>query len=395
MNPLMLLQSFVLICSLMPLLYGCAPTPSLQKITPDTAPQFTDDLQTKSILTGAVRHLHYLNTLPNDASFVLGEDTYSIAWLRESMNAFIDILKQDPNSEELGRIIRENYTIYQAAGRKGYPDGEMLITGYYEPFLDGSLSKTPPFIYPLYSPPDSLIQLHDPKTGKRSFKRKDSRGQLLPYWSRQEIEDQHIAAGKELVYLDSPVDAFILHVQGSGKIRLRDGSTRSIHYAADNGLEYFSIGKLLVDQNKLSLAEVSIPSIRAYLKDHSQEQKAILNHNSKFIFFNWAADGDPVGSIGEPLTPGRSIAIDPDSLPRQVFGFLNSRRPEFDEAGNLTGWQPLHRFVFPQDSGAAIKGNGRADLFWGNGDYAKHAAGNMKEQGTLFFLVKNSFEKNK
>ncbi len=395
MNLLKLLQLCVLICSLIPFLYGCAPTPSLHRITPDTAAQFTDDLQTESLLTGAVRHLHYLNSLPNDASFTLGEETYSIAWLRESINAFIDILKQDPDSKELSRIIRENYTIYQAAGRKGYPDGEMLITGYYEPFLDGSLSRNPPFIYPLYAPPDSLVQLQDPATGKRTFKRRDRSGHLLAYWSRKEIEEQNRAAGRELVYLDNPVDAFILHVQGSGKIRLRDGSTRSIHYAADNGLEYFSIGKLLVDQNKLSLAEVSIPTIRSYLKNHPEEQQAILNHNSKFIFFNWAADGEPVGSIGEPLTPGRSIAIDPDSLPRQVFGFLNSRRPVFNDAGNLTGWQPLHRFVFPQDSGAAIQGSGRADLFWGNGDYAKQAAGTMKEQGTLFFFVKNRFEENR
>ncbi len=390
-----LLQTFAFFCSLTLLLSSCASPPALEKLPSRSTPQFTDDLQVARLLTGAVRHLHYLNTLPNDRTIVLGNDTYPITWLRESMSTFIDILKQEPDADELSRIIRENYTVYQAAGREGYSHGEMLITGYYEPLFQGSLNRQAPFIFPLHAPPKSLIEIQDTKTGKRNFKRRNSSGELVSYWTRKEFEEQHKGKGSELVYLDNPVDAFILHVQGSGKIQLRDGSVRSIHYAADNGLEYFSIGKLLVDQEKLSLQEVSIPTIRKYLAEHPEEQKAILYHNIKYIFFKWAPDGDPIGSMGEILTPGRSIAIDPDTLPRETFGFLISRRPIFDTAGSIISWQPLHRFVFPQDSGAAIQGSGRADLFWGNGDYAEHAAGNMKERGTLFFLVKNRFEKEK
>ncbi len=382
---------YLILVGLILLLNGCAKSP-INKLTREAFPQFTDDLHLEHLLTGAVRHLHYLNTLSDNSSFTIGDDSYSVSWLRESMDSFIDILKQDPDTDELARIVAENFSIYQAAGRKDFPKGEMLITGYYEPFLKGSLTPDPPYIYPLYSPPASLVQTKKNLGGKQVFKRKNEHNQLVPYWTRAEIEENNYAAGNELVFLDSPVDAFILHIQGSGKIQLQDGTVRSIHYAASNGLEYFSIGKLLVDQKKMTIAEVSIPTIRHYLREHPEEQKAILNHNIKYIFFNWAPDGDPSGSLGEPLVAGRSIAVDPDVLPQTTPAFLISRKPVLDKTGAITSWVPMMRFVFPQDTGSAIKGSGRADLYWGSSNYAKTAAGSMKEKGTLYFLVKNGFE---
>jgi peptidoglycan lytic transglycosylase A len=394
MNQLKQHTLFLLFVALLLIVNGCAKAP-LTKVAQDDIPNFRDDAQTAPLLTGAVRHLHYLNKLPNDASFSFGTDSYPVSWLRESINSFIDILKQDPDRDELSRIIRENYTVYQASGRKDFAHGEMLFTGYYEPFLQGSLNKEVPYLYPLYSPPPTLLKLKDRKSGKTLFKRRDQNNQVQAFWTRKEIEEEGHAAGNELVYVKDPVDAFILHVQGSGKIQLTDGSIRSIHYAASNGLEYFSIGKLLVDQGKLTLQEASIPTIRAYLVAHPEEQTAILHHNSKFIFFNWAPAGDPVGSIGEPLVAGRSIAIDAEVLPQQSFAFLISSKPELDSDGNILRWIPMQRFVFPQDTGSAIQGAGRADLFWGSGSYAKTAAGSMKKKGALYFLVKNNFEKQK
>jgi len=382
----------VLFAALLMLFNGCAKAP-LDKLNPAHAPSFIDDSQAETLITGAVRHLHYLNKLPDDSVFNFDSDSYPVSWLRESMNVFIDILKQEPAPEELSRIIAENYVIYQAGGRKDSPKGEMLFTGYYEPFLQGSLTKDAPYLYPLYSPPPSLLKVKDTDSGEILFKRRGQNNQLQPFWTRKEIEENGHATGSELVYVKDPVDAFILHIQGSGKIQLTDGSIRSIHYAASNGLEYFSIGKLLVDQGKISLAKASIPTIRAYLLAHPEEQNTILHHNIKFIFFNWAPPGDPVGSIGEPLVAGRSIAIDPAVLPQQAFAFLISSKPELDSSGNILRWIPMQRFVFPQDTGSAIKGAGRADLYWGSGSYAKTAAGSMKEKGRLYFMVKNNFEK--
>ncbi len=385
-------QLFVILSLVVALFLSSCARPPLEKIAQGENPLFYDDLPMESLLTAAVRHLHYLETLPGDSSFLLGDERYPISWLRESINSFIDILKQEPGPRELARIVAENFTVYQASGREKQPEGEMLITGYYEPFLRGSLTRKAPFLYPLYAPPADLIRLKESKSGKTIFKRLDKNNTVRPYWTRKEIEENGYAAGNELVYLNDPVDVFILHVQGSGKIQLTDGSVRSIHYAASNGLEYFSIGKLLVDQGKLSLEEASLPAIRTYLRNHPDEQNAILHHNKKFIFFSWVPTNSPVGSIGEPLVAGRSIAIDSTVLPHQAFGFLKSRKPVVDADGKITKWATLHRFVFPQDSGAAITGAGRADLFWGSGKYAKIAAGNMKEVGELYFLVKNRFE---
>ncbi len=395
LSPSVILQkiaqpTFLLLCLIL-LLQGCGKAP-LKKIEATSPPLFTDDLKLDGLLTGAVRHLHYLNKIAPDSSFTLGPDTYPVSWLRESMESFIDILKQEPSPEELNRIVQENFTVYQAGGRKDLQYGEMLITGYYEPFLQGSLVRKAPFLYPLYGPPASLIGIKDPNTGTHLFKRRDSSGRLVPYWSRKEIERNNLAAGSELVYLADPVDNFILHVQGSGKIQLQDGSIRSIHYTASNGLEYFSIGKLLVDQGKMSLEEASIPAIRRYLHNHPEEQEEILHHNKKFIFFQWEHGGDPIGSLGEPLTPGRSIAIDPKVLPHGALAFLISAKPVLSASGDIDKWVPLHRFVFPQDTGSAIQGAGRADLYWGSGNYAEKAAGSMKEPGKLYFLVKNRFE---
>jgi peptidoglycan lytic transglycosylase A len=373
------------------LLYGCATGP-LDRMEIDTLPEFTDDLELKGLLTGAVRHRHYLNKIPPQTSVSLGSEKYPVSWLRESMESFIDILKQEPSPAELNRIVLENFTIYRAAGRKDLPRGEMLVTGYYEPFLQGSLKKKAPFLYPLYGPPKSLIQIRDPNSGKTLSRRRNNTGELLPYWTRREIEKNNLAAGHELVYLKDPVDAFILHIQGSGKIQLQDGSIHSIHYSTSNGLEYFSIGKLLVDQGKMTLQETSIPTIRHYLRTHPDEQETILHHNSKFIFFRWEQGEAPIGSLGEPLTAGRSIAIDRAVLPHEALAFLISRKPVLTDTGQIDSWVPLHRFVFPQDTGSAIQGSGRVDLYYGSGNYAKQAAGNMKEVGTLYFLIKNNFE---
>ena len=385
--------SLTLIClCLLVFCNSCSRAP-LTRIDQQEAPHLVDDAAMSSLLTAAVRHLHYLNKLPASTVTTLGSTPYPISWMQESMTSFIDILKQDPSKEELARIIAENFTIYQAGGRDQGEIGEMLFTGYYEPFLQGSLEKKAPFLYPLYAPPPTLVSIKDQASGKTLFMRRDANQQLHPFWTRKEIEEEGHAAGSELVYVKDPVGAFILHVQGSGKIQLTDGSIRSIHYAASNGREYFSIGKLLVDSGRLTLEEASIPTIRAYLRTHPDQQQAILHHNKKFIFFNWAPTGDPIGSIGEPLVAGRSIAIDPDVLPHQALAFMVSAKPVLNDEGTIDNWIPMHRFVFPQDTGSAIQGAGRADLFWGSGNYAKTAAGSMKEKGALYFLVKNRFEK--
>ncbi|MDR3630104.1 MAG: MltA domain-containing protein [Desulfocapsaceae bacterium] len=376
-----------LFCLIILLIAGCGITPPVSTTRLQNIPPLIDDADRASLVRATQRQLNYLNRLPSDAIVRIQGDTYTIGWLAESLRLFLDIVSQNPTPEELDATLRSKFLVYQSPGRDGAPAGEMLITGYYEPSLEGSLVKRPPFIYPLYAKPDSLCTRNDRATGKLRIGRLDGNGNMLPFWTRGEIEDQRLLAGNELVYVKDPLDAYFLHIQGSGRIRLRDGSSRLVLYSGSNGREYKSIGKLLVDENKMPNGAASMQAIKRYLREHPDEIRRVLHHNSKFIFFKWGEKG-PIGSVGEVLTPGRSIAIDRDVLPTAVIGYMVTRRPLVDQQGTVTGWTPMRRFVLPQDSGTAIKGTGRVDFFWGNGDYEEAAAGQMKEKGQLYFLVK-------
>jgi membrane-bound lytic murein transglycosylase A len=370
------------------LLAGCAPQYSFTALTLSETPPIIDDFSKDSLNRALSFHLDYLKNLPDQTPTPDGLTAASKQDYIDSLLLFRKLIKESNSPAHLEYLIKNHFNVYQARGRSHRPFGEMLVTGYYEPLLEGRLHKNPPFIYPLYSPPTSLIQRKIPGSSKRIKGRQDATGKFIPYWTRAEIETQGHAKGFELVYLKDPFEAFILHVQGSGKIRLKDGSIRSIHYASDNGRKYNSIGKLLVDMNKMELADVSTPSIHEYLQNHPEEQQRIFHHNKKFIFFKWEKENGPFGSLGKTLTPGRSIAVDSKILPMNMIAFLTTRRPVINAQGKVTGWKPFNRFVFPQDTGSAIKGSGRVDIFWGNGSEAEISAGVMKEKGSLYYLMK-------
>jgi membrane-bound lytic murein transglycosylase A len=380
------LRTLLVLLSLTALLTGGCESTHAFNVAAHT-PTFADDGDRSSLVTATGHQIDYLGRLPRDSVVTIQGDTYTIGWLLESLHLFLDIVRQNPQPEELDRILHETFTVYQAHGRTSAPAGEMLITGYYQPLFAGSLSKTPPFLHPLYTQPASLTIQKRPDSGKTLIGRLDGKGELIPFWTRAEIEDNNLLAGNELVYLQDPVDAFFLQIQGSGRIRLQDGSLRSVHISASNGREYKSIGKLLVDEHKIAKPDISMQTIRQYLREHPAEIKRILQYNRKFVFFRWE-EGEPQGRLGEVLTPGRSIAIDHDALPTGAIAYIVTQRPVMDTDGTVTRWEPLRRFVLPQDSGEAIKGTGRADVFWGNGLYAETTAGLMKEKGQLYFLVK-------
>lgn len=360
---------------------SCAAPLPLQKVPAYKVPLLDDDLSRESLAEAVSQSLAHLNKIAPETEFNFYSTTYSAAWLAHSLTSFLEIVNQTSSAVELTRQIRENFTVYRAGNRSG----TLLVTGYYEPVFDGSLTPEYPFIHPLYSMPPDLV------TGRGSSGKEIGRmagDTIIPYWSRAEIESQNILAGLELVYLADPVDVFILHVQGSGKIRLRDNTVRGILFAGKNGLPYRSIGRLLVDEGKMELAEVSMPAIRGYLNENPEELQRVLHHNPSYIFFRWDPGTGLVGNLSVPLTAGRTVAADQSVYPAAGLAFLKSERPILDGNGSITGWMPFTRFVLIQDTGSAIKGPGRLDLFWGTGSYAETAAGNMKHPGELFFLVK-------
>ncbi len=352
-------------------------------------PFFADDMDLDSLIESTKHQVAYLKRQNPKENIAFGTESFDNRCLLLSAQELLEKLKQRPDGKELNRFLHENYLVYQAGGRANLRGRQMLVTGYYEPTFSASLTKNSTFLYPIYSSPKSLVIL-PVGDNKNKIGRYDKNNTFVKYWTRAEIENRNLLQGNELAYLQDPFDAFLLHVQGSGKIQLPDRSVRSVRFAGSNGLGYSSIGKLLVDEKIMTLEEVNIPAIRNYLQNHPEQRRRILQHNPRFIFFTWGDTLSPRGSIGETLTPGRSIAIDSSALPGGTIGYLVSRRPEVSHDGTISGWIQLNRFVFPQDSGAAIKGTGRVDVFWGNGKYAEIAANYMKEEGKLYFLVKKA-----
>lgn len=364
---------------------GCSQK-SLYPLTVTQHPHFSDDLGYTNLDRAIEQSLIYLRKQPPVSEFTLGDQVYPLSRLIRSLEFFRNILLEHPSPTHLTRQINAYFTIYQAAGTSGYnPQRNMLVTGYYQPIFSGSLVRKEPYIYPIYSIPDTLALRRNSISGIKEIGRLE--GSIFKkYWTRGEIDNHGYARGNELVYLQDPFDAFLLHVQGSGLITLPDGSIRGIHYAMKNGHPYNSIGKYMVNTGKLPLAEASIDSIRAYISTHPEERQQILHRNPSFIFFQWTTNHGAIGNLGRELTPGRSIAGDQTLFPAGALSFLVSRIPVIDK-GRVIRWQSLARFVLVQDKGSAIRGSGRIDLFCGSGKNAGLIAGRMKEDGALYVLL--------
>jgi membrane-bound lytic murein transglycosylase A len=213
-------------------------------------------------------------------------------------------------------------------------------------------------------------------------------GTVVPFYERREIEESGALNGRApvLTWMESEVDLFFLQIQGSGRVILEDGRILHVHYDSSNGQPYRSIGKLLIDENKIPLEEMSMQKIRAYLEAHPEDLRRVLNYNPSYVFFKLEEDG-PLGCLNVKLTPGRSIALDRRIFPLPVLAYVETEKPLIDGSGNIVGWQRFGRFAVSQDTGGAIKGPARADLYWGSGTYAEIAAGHMRHRGPLYMLV--------
>jgi membrane-bound lytic murein transglycosylase A len=311
--------------------------------------------------------------------------------LRESLLALREILRRDESDEAKQVRIRETFDVYQSTGLDG--KNTVLFTGYFEPIMSGSPKKTEKYRYPVYKAPDDAVVVN---LGKFAEKYQNEQlvgrvknGELVSYYSRSEIEDLGSLAGRnlEIAWVDDRIGLFFLHTQGSGKIKLPDGTLLQIGYALKNGRPFQSLSRFLMDTGKISPQEISYQSIKRYLREHPEDLSEILGHNESFVFFREVTEG-PIGSLGVIVTPGRSIATDAAVFPRGALAFMRARKPKLDKDGNVESWTPFSRFVISQDAGGVIKGTGRVDLFCGSGDGAEMLAGSLTERGELYFLVK-------
>ena len=264
-----------------------------------------------------------------------------------------------------------------------------LVTGYYEPLLRGARTRSTKYGEPVLGvPPDLLtIDLSDvlPDLKNMRLRGRLQGNKVVPYYSRSEIVGREAnPVGKVLLWVDDPVELFFLQIQGSGRVQLPDGKMVRIGYADQNGHPYRSIGKVLIERGDLKPEEASMQGIQAWARANPARLDDLLNSNPSYVFFRElppaGKEGDgPLGALGVPLTPGRSIAIDPRHVPLGAPVYLATTQPNSDV--------PLRRLMLAQDTGGAIRGVVRADFFWGFGADAGAQAGRMKQQGQMWVLL--------
>ncbi|MEO7560892.1 MAG: MltA domain-containing protein [Nitrosospira sp.] len=288
----------------------------------------------------------------------------------------------------LRQFFESRFVPHQVLNSDGSGDG--LITGYYEPLLKGSRKQSKRYRFPLYTTPDELLVI-DLSEVYPELKNMRLRGRLqgrkvVPYYSRSEIE-RNLAPlqGKELLWVDDAVDLFFLQIQGSGRVALESGEIVRIGYSEQNGHPYKSVGRLLVERGELPLEKASMQGIKAWGQKNPARLNELLYQNSSFVFFRELPAGvpGPLGSLGVPLTAGRSLAIDPRAVPQGAPVFLATTWPNTDKR--------LHRLMVAQDTGGAIKGSVRADFFWGFGPQAGDQAGKMRQSGRMWVLMPTGY----
>ena len=209
-------------------------------------------------------------------------------------------------------------------------------------------------------------------------------GLLQPYYDRRAIDAGALTGrGLELLWLADPIDAFFLQAQGSGRVRLAEGGSLRVGYAASNGLAPTMIGRILVERGELTKETATMQTVRQWLRDHPAEATGLMEMNARYIFFREVPGDGPLGALGVALTPGRSMAVDANLVPLGAPLWLDTTYP----AGTPEAGRPLRRLVVAQDSGSAIKGVVRGDLYWGSGEAALLYAGPMKQQGRYYLLL--------
>ncbi len=359
--------------------------PSQALLAANSLEAASDDGDAESLLTALQESVRVLARRP-DSMLRFGPERVSARSVVHQLREVAGLVESGLTGPDLMRALLGRYRLYRSAAGTG----RVLFTGYYEASLKGSLVRGGRYKTPLYRLPDDLVKvdlgrfradLQEEKIVGRL-----EEGRLVPYPDRAAIVSGALEGkGLELVWVDDPVEAFFLQIQGSGRVALPEGRSMRVHYAGSNGWPYRSIGRLLIEEGKISRKKMSLQALRAYLREHPEERDRIFNTNPSYVFFESRKDG-PIGSSGAVVTAGRSIATDSRLFPVAALAFLRAKRPVVDEKGERIGTETMERIVFNQDTGGAIRGAGRVDLFCGVGPAAEALAGQLKDRGTLYFF---------
>lgn len=357
-----------------------------------SAPVISDSLSRESFFIALNKHIAVMKTSSQvQDPLVFGKKTIKKA---EYIKALEEILEHEGDWLEW---ISTKFDSYEVYGRDEW--AEVMITGYYEPKVLGSHQKTKEFSQALYSTPKDLITID-----LKRFSSKFTKGERLsvlqghivdqnfvPFYSRKEIDENNKLKDQklELAWVD-PIDAFFIQIQGSGVVEFPDGEKVRMGYDNQNGHTYFPIGRSLTEI--IPMEQMSMHKIKSHLQTLSkEEQQEVFNRNPSYVFFK-RLQSDALTYAGMEVQDGRTIATDAHLFPKGALAFLDVEEPDFNSLSNdeVQTWQRKPRLVFDQDTGGAIKGADRVDLYFGQGDLAAQKAGVMKQKGKLYYLVPKS-----
>ena len=392
-------QKFICVLILICMFCGCRPAIKeekeagpLKKLKSGEYPLFMDHMDYQGLLESIDNSLIYFRKVPAERQYTYEKEIYTAGHMIQSLETVKVFLGTDPSTKKINDFIKDRFLVYEAIGNE---NSEVLFTGYFEPTYEGRLQKSDEFPHPLFSKPEDLLDIElslfsdQYKGHKRLTARVNEEAKkVVPYYTRKEItaSKDFYTRAEPVAWLKSRVDGFFLEIQGSGRVDLGNGELLRVQYAAVNGRAYSSVGKYLIDQKEISKEDMSMQAIRKWLETHPERMDEVLNYNQSYVFFRKETDG-PYGSLGVKVTALRSVATDSGLFPKGALCFIQAKLPDKDAMDPKKEWEKASLFVLNQDTGGAIKGPARADLFCGNGDYAAFASGHMKHYGRLFFLV--------
>lgn len=348
---------------------------ALVKLEPAEYPDFSEGfMYMKHLELAAEYSLEYLSKPSSQQRFPYLDVSHERAVA--TLEAFIDLARTVRSGEELNRAIDERFEVYMSRGCD--EEGTVLYTGYYRPIFDARLKPDAVFKYPLYKRPDDLER----DEARGIYQRKGGG----TYYTRAEIDNGALAGrGLELSYLRDRFEAYIVTVQGSGRLRLADGSFYDIGYHGDNGHEYSSVGQTLVDKGLIRPSDLSLQGLIGFFKAHPEQLDGALAVNDRYVFFLHRDGGEPIGSLNVPVTPFKSIATDKEVYPSACVAFLDTRVPGRDTAGGIMEYR-FRGFAMDQDTGGAIRAAGRCDFFLGTGPRIGELAGRAYAEGKLYYI---------
>ncbi len=339
------------------------------------------------------RSIAFLATRADNERMHFGKDTIPVPAMRQALLRLKRCIGHGMAPGELHEVIQKTFRIYRLNNHvEGFhvKRGSLLVTGYFEPEIKASPRRTNHYPYPVYGIPADLVRINlrefDDTLPDRVLWGRINGHNMVPYYTRWEIDYRNpLKNTPVLAWLKSPVDGLLLHIQGSGILEFPDGSKRFIHYAASNGRPYHSMGRWLIDKGILKPSDAHWPGIRRWAERHPEQFQEACRINPRYIFFRWEEHG-PVGKTGQVLVPMTSVALDQGIYPLGGLYFLDIPAPA-DTSDVQEGLQSFSGLVLSQDTGGAIKGPYRLDLYCGTGEKAGKIASTLKRPGELFVFV--------